>query len=139
MKALHAIALGFGLLFAAAAADAQGVSVHADIPFPFVVGRQTLPAGAYDLRSGGASYEILMIQSAEGKKTTPSTTNACGGGTPAQNTELVFHRIGKRYFLSQIEVQGYPEGRQLPKSRAEAEMALNQTTDNVVIFARIAN
>ena len=139
MRALQSMALGFGLLFATAAVNAQGVNVRADIPVPFVVDRQILPAGEYDFRPGAASYAILMIQSADGKKTTSSTTNACGGGDSAKNTELVFHHVGRRYFLSQILVQGYPEGRQLPKSRAEAEMELNQRADNVVIFAEIAN
>jgi len=138
MKALQFIALVFGLLFATAA-NAQGVNVRADIPFPFVVDRQILPAGEYEFRPGAASYAILMIQSADGKKATSSTTNACGGGDPANGTELVFHHIGKRYFLSQLLVQGYPEGRQLPKSRAEAEMELDQKADKVVIFAGIAN
>jgi len=139
MKALQSIALGFGLLFATAAANAQGVNVRADIPFPFIVDRQILPAGEYEFRPGAASYAILMIQSADGKRTTSSITNACGGGHPAENTELVFHHLGKRYYLSQLLVQGDPEGRQLPKSRAEAEMELNQKTENVVIFAKIAN
>ena len=135
MKALHTVALGFGLLFATAAANAQGVSVRANVPFNFVVGDHTLPAGEYEFRPGTASYAILMVQSTDGKRITSSITGACGGGNPSENTELVFHHVGKLYILSQIQVKGNPEGRQLPKSRAEAEVALNQKADNVVIFA----
>lgn len=137
MKALHTVALGFGLLFATAAANPQGVNVRAKVPFNFVVGDQTLPAGEYEFRPGAASYAILIVQSTDGKRTTSSITGACGGGNPSETTELVFHHVGKLYILSQIQVQGNPEGRQLPKSRAEAEVALNQKADNVVIFAHL--
>jgi len=139
MKALHTIALSFGLLFATAAANAQGVTVRANIPFDFVVGNQALPAGEYELRPGAASYAILIVQSSDGKRTTSSITGACGGGNLAENTELVFHHVGKQYFLSQIQVQGNREGRQLSKSRAEAEVSLNQKAHNVVVVAELVS
>jgi hypothetical protein len=139
MKALHSIALSFGLLFAAAAANAQGFNVRGNIPFDFVVSNQTLPAGEYEVRPGAPSDLMLIIQSSDGSKAALAITYACGGGAPSKQTELVFHHVGRQYFLSQIQVQGYSEGRQLPKSRAEAEVALNQEADSVVIVADLVN
>ena len=135
MKALHSIALGFGLLFATAAVNAQGLNVRADIPFNFVVANQALPAGQYVVRPTTAG--MLIIQSSDGSKAASSITYACGGGSPSKLSELVFHRVGNQYFLSQVQIEGYAQGRQLPKNRteAEAEVASNQKADSVVIVA----
>ena len=139
IDALYSTALGFGLLFATAAANAQGFNVRANIPFDFVVANQTLPAGEYELRPGAASHVMLIIQSSDGSRAGSAITYACGGGAPSKQTELVFHHVGRQYFLSQIQVQGYPEGRQLPRSRAETEVALNQKVDSVGIIADLVN
>jgi hypothetical protein len=139
MKALYSIALSFGLLFATAAANAQGFNVRADVPFDFVVANQTLPAGEYEVRPGATSDQMLIIQSSDGSKAALAITYACGGGDPSKHSELVFHRVGNQYFLSQVQVQGYAQGRELPKNRteaeAEAEVASNQKADSVVIVA----
>ncbi|HXW61791.1 MAG TPA: hypothetical protein VEJ45_04270 [Candidatus Acidoferrales bacterium] len=137
MKALRSIALGFGLLLSTAAANAQGFDLRANIPFDFVAGNQTLPAGEYQIQSGAVSDAILMVRSSDGKRTMYLTAANCGGGNPAENTELVFHHIGKQYFLYQIQVRSHRVGRQLPISRAEAEVALNQKADNAVILRNL--
>jgi hypothetical protein len=38
---------------------------------------------------------------------------------------LVFHRYGSQYFLAQVWSAGNSEGRELPRSRAEREVASN--------------
>jgi hypothetical protein len=137
MKALHSIALGFGLLFAAAAVNAQGPNVRANIPFNFVVANQALPAGQYVVQPQTTSSGKLIIRSTDGSQAASAITYACGGGAPSKQTKLVFHRIGNQYFLSQVQIEGYAQGRELPKNRteAEAEVASNQKTDSVVIAA----
>jgi len=139
MKVLHSVALGFGLLFAAAAVNAQGVNLRANIPFNFVVANQALPAGHYVVRQSDGA--ILTIQSSDGDKSASTITFACGGGKPWQKNELVFHRVGNSYFLSQVQIEGYSEGRELPKNHteAEAEVASNQKADTVTIVAEVAN
>jgi hypothetical protein len=139
MKSLRFIALGFGLLLATAAANAQGVTVHANIPFTFAVGNQSLPAGEYKIQPTFGDSVVLTIRSSDGKRTASTITEACGSRDPSDKTELVFHRVGHRYFLSQIRVEGSDLGRQLPKNRAEAEVALNQKADNVVVAAELLN
>lgn len=139
MKALRSIALGFGLLLTTAAVNAQGVNLRANIPFDFVAGNQNLPAGEYVVQPGVTSGGILTIRSSDGNKAASSITYACGGGNSPEKTELIFHRVGRMYFLSQVQVEGHSEGRQLPKSRteSEAQVASNQKTDNVVVFAEV--
>jgi hypothetical protein len=141
MKVLHSIALGFGLLFAAAAVNAQGVDLRANIPFNFVVADQALPAGQYVVRPTEAGGAILTIRSTDGRKSTSAITYSCGGGKPWEKSELVFHRVGNMYFLSQVQIEGYSEGRELPKNHteAEAELASNQKADAVTIAAELAN
>jgi len=138
MKALGSIALGFGLLFVTAVANAQAVYVKANIPFDFVAGNQALPAGQYRISPAPG---VLVIRSADGTKSAMSTTQNWGGGGRLERTELIFHHIGKTYFLSQVKVEGFSEGRQLPKSRteSEAEVAANQKPEQVVIVAGVVN
>jgi len=136
MKALRSIALGSCLLFAAAAAHAQGITLRANIPFNFAVGDQALPAGEYVVQPAGAGWATLIIRScSDTSKAASAITYASGGGNPTHKTQLVFHRVGQKYFLSQIQVEGDSLGRQLTKSRAEAELASNQDVNNAVVLA----
>ena len=139
MKALRSMALGFGLLLITAAANAQGVNLRANIPFDFVAGNQNLPAGEYVVQPWVTGGAILTIRNSDGNKAASSVTYACGGGNAPEKTELIFHRVGRMYFLSQVQVEGHSDGSQLPKSRteAEAQVASNQKAENVVIFAEV--
>lgn len=137
MKSLQVIALGLGLLLVAAAANAQGTTVHANIPFSFVVGNQSLPAGDYEIK-GVRGNDILAIRDSEGNGAV-ILAQSCGGGAPSEKTELVFHHVGPYYFLWQLRTEGSRYGQQFPKSRMEAEEASNQKADNVVILAELTN
>ncbi len=137
MKSLQAIALGLGLLVVTAAANAQGTTVRANIPFSFVVGNQPLPAGEYEIKRM-LGNDILAIQDSEGNRAV-ALTLACESSAPSEKTELVFHRVGPYYFLWQVRTEGSSYGRQFQKGRMEAEEASNQKTDNVVILAELTN
>jgi hypothetical protein len=93
--------LGMGI--SARAQDREGVRVN--IPFEFVAGGTTLPAGTYsigrlsilDLHSGitisgyGNSAFVLPITVA---------------GTPAEQPKLSFEHVGDKYFLSEADTPG---------------------------------
>ena len=56
-------------LFAVSSAKAQStnrVVLQADIPFEFTIGKVTLPAGEYTVRSVSDSSDILQLRSADG-------------------------------------------------------------------------
>src|SRR5690242_10347839 len=121
----------FGLLLVAACANAQSLYVKANVPFNFVVDKDTLPAGNYSIRSinNESGGRTLVIQSGTKalKLTTPDIADKLEA---AQKTHLLFHRYGDEYFLAQIWVQGEKVGRHFRMSRREAEIAKNHQTSD---------
>ncbi|HWC19871.1 MAG TPA: hypothetical protein VG498_22850 [Terriglobales bacterium] len=129
----------FGLLLVAACANAQSLNVKANVPFDFVVDKDTLPAGDYSIRSindatgnrtlviGSGTRSIMLVN--------PNVTDALNA---AKTSHLLFHRYGDEYFLAQIWVQGEKVGRQFKMSRREAEIAKNhQSSDDVIVLAAL--
>jgi len=138
MNRLHSAFFGLGLLLAASTVQAQDNGVKADIPFDFVVGNQMLPAGEYTVVNQGPVNQAILIRSDEGKAAIMSLTQPCSSFSPSAKTKLVFHTMAGRYFLYQIWTQGNSSGRQLPKSKAEVELAKNtDTTGEFVLAARL--
>ena len=138
MNRLHSAFFGLGLLLAASAVQAQDYGVKANIPFDFVVRNQVLPAGEYTVVNQGSVNQAILIRSVEGKTAMLSLTQPCSSPDPSAKTKLVFHAMGGRYFLYQIWTQGNSSGRQLPKSKAEVELAKNSdTTGEFVLAARL--
>lgn len=136
MKLFRSIALGFGLLLATAS-YAQETHVRAAVPFDFIIGNQTLPAGDYTLQSTGSADLALIIRNNDEGKAVMSLTGSCRTANPSDKTKLVFHRVGNRYFLSEVWSQGESAGRKLRVSPAEAEMALNQRVETVIVAASL--
>jgi hypothetical protein len=130
----------FGLLLVAACANAQNVNVKANVPFDFVVGNVTLPAGAYSIQSinDGIGSPTLMIRGTSNKVGRLVGSNAAENLNPAASSHLLFHRYGDTYFLAQIWVQGEQRGRALSMTRREAEVAKNlQSSEDVVVLASL--
>jgi hypothetical protein len=119
---LFRIAFYTALLLAASASIAQTKQgdVTADIPFPFVVATQTLPAGHYivsplntdNLSIHDASNHNMFVPAHSAQR--PMNDNRC---------KLVFHRYGDTYFLSEVWVAGNAMGKALFRSRAERDLA----------------
>jgi hypothetical protein len=135
MNRLRSALLGLGLLLAVSAAQAQGTRVKADIPFDFVVGNRVLPAGEYMLASEGATNQLIVIRSSDNKTAILSLANSCSYSKPSETSKLVFHHLAGRYFLSQVWQEGNSEGRQLPKSRIEVQMAKNGNAREEFVLA----
>ena len=126
-----AVALVLSMV-AAGKCYAQG-SVRADIPFAFVVGNATLPAGEYRIKQVSMSEASAQaIQRSDGSASMIVLTNVAD--RKGQNTEprLVFERYGNECFLSQI--WSGPTGRQLHKSRREKELARNEQSTEVAVL-----
>lgn len=108
--------------------------VVADIPFPFVVDGQTLPAGHYIvsrvgdgfLRIQGSMHLGMFVSTNSSQR--PASDNSC---------KLVFHRYGDSYFLFQVWDAGNARGRELLRSRAERELAAKAAfEEDTVVAAR---
>jgi hypothetical protein len=126
------------LLLAAGSAFAQTIHVRGNIPFSFIVNKETLPPGQYDIESLGAmDGKTLLIRDSNIHAKTLVRANAVESRNPSKQTKLVFNCRGNRYFLSQIWVEGRESGHQLPTSRREAEVAMDYAARQVVVLAQV--
>lgn len=104
------------LAMATAVASANGQTLRADVPFPFTVGSQELPAGNYQVNSAISSGEAIRIRSSQAKDSAMRLVSQANG--KAKHASLVFHRYGDRYFLAQVWTSK-DNGRELLMSRQE--------------------
>jgi hypothetical protein len=123
-----------GLAFASAG-YAQTVNIRAQVPFRFVVGDQTYPAGEYAVKTLVSDCNLTYIGNRNEPKSTMTLPKAIGSGTPAKSTVLVFHRIGNSYFLHQVWTEGSYVGLEFRESPGEKELAMNQAKAETVSVA----
>jgi hypothetical protein len=110
-------------VFGAAYAHAQtSTTLVANIPFAFHVADKLLPAGHYVVASKGAGGEILVSGTSIDSPFFV-LTNACQNATVPTRGSFDFHRYGTSYFLARIWTPGHDQGRELPPSRMERELA----------------
>jgi hypothetical protein len=112
------------LLLAAVAANAQSPrSQVTSIPFDFVVGQKTLPAGKYVVKPNrGISDSAWLVQSTDGHDTVVISTRSVQASKTPKKTKLVFNKYGDKYFLSQIWTDGSDSGRELIRRKQEREL-----------------
>jgi hypothetical protein len=122
-----ALVLGGGLIAARAQMDSDTI-IDANIPFQFVVGKATLPAGKYTIKQMDDSEDtpnVIEISSADGRvRTLFDTENASLDAAP-KKSEIIFDKIGNNYFLSQIFLEGENYGVQAEESRMEKKLKKN--------------
>ena len=122
----RAIALfGVSLLLMASFALAQsGPQTRVNIPFSFVVGEKTLPAGEYLIRRNKRDSDTTWVIEPKGKGASVVllTTTAHSTDTPEKST-LVFDRYDDVYFLSAFWTAGANTGREVQMSDREETMA----------------
>lgn len=134
----HALTLMLSLLFVAGSAVAQSIDVRGDVPFNFIVGKQALAAGKYEIKSmGSADNKTLLIRDSDGNTVLIAHSNSAESLQRSGSTKLVFNRYGDRYFLSQIWMAGATLGHEFPKSAREAEMASSHPGESVVVLAQL--
>ena len=98
------------------------ITITANVPFTFVVGNTTLPAGKYDIRNiDEGTLRVLELSSVNGRTRIVFETDDAQtrDGEPASKTELIFDKVGDKYFLSQVWVAGNDSRSQLVKSKME--------------------
>ena len=120
VKNLTMLPLVVGLALAAAVVSVNGQStsvlVTSDIPFDFIVGDKTLPAGEYTVRS--AASNGVKISTRDNESSAMRLSNLAVDTSKKRNARLVFHRYGQQYFLAEIW-SGDHYGRQLLQSKKE--------------------
>lgn len=115
------------LLLATGMASAQlgQNGVKADIPFAFMAGSNSFPAGEYRVASANDLGVLTVMGRASNSAMVGS--HAIQGNARASATKLIFHHYGDRYFLYRIWVAGEDRGRELPQTRLEKELASNNS------------
>ena len=135
MKNLRSILLALTVLLLATAAQAQTTNVKASIPFDFVVGDHTYSAGEYTVKSLSQNSAAIRIDNADESEKGMTLSIACQKGQPADGTTLVFQRLGDNYFLYQVWTEGNTTGRELRMSKAQVQLAKNNSKPELVIVA----
>jgi len=124
MQVLRVIAI---VVFAALAVGARAQtldSVVVTVPFDFIVGNTTLPAGTYTVDR--LLYNVpqsLALRSTVGNFAAIASGEVSGSAAAAPNTtpKLVFNRYGDQYFLHEILTNAGVH--QLSMSRSETKVA----------------
>ena len=109
--------MAVAMVSAVASANGQTTATRATIPFEFVVGNQSLPAGDYRVSAMNSAGDALRIVSGANAKDSALRLTMPANGT-SKSAKLVFHRYGERYFLAEVwsSAEG---GRQLIPSKQE--------------------
>jgi hypothetical protein len=114
MKSFRAI-MTLAMFTAVASANGQARRSKANVPFEFMVGDKSLPAGAYTIASATTNGNGLRIQCAASNDAALALTTALSGKS---HPKLVFHRYGQRYFLAEVW-SSHEDGRELMMSKQE--------------------
>ncbi|HEX8265619.1 MAG TPA: hypothetical protein VF596_09455 [Pyrinomonadaceae bacterium] len=113
-----------GLTAAQAQIDSDTI-IDTNIPFQFVVGNTTFPAGKYVIKPMDDSDDmpsVIEIQSANGKMSVVFETENSTLDNAPKKTEVIFDSIGGKYFLSQIFVEGQNYGVRALESKMEKKL-----------------
>src|SRR5450631_3769028 len=105
-KHLISLAMSLALLTSAAAYAQSSQLMKVVVPFSFTVGNASLPAGEYGVSTDDNAGGVLTFQNATARKGALVLSHACESTKAAPHTELIFHRYGDSYFLSEVWVRG---------------------------------
>jgi hypothetical protein len=107
-----------------------------NIPFSFIVGGKTLPAGDYTVEPNRRdSHKVWLVQSRDGRASALFATIPVRAGDTQEKTSLVFNKYGDQYFLSQIWTAGGNSGRELPMLKLERELVKNTIERQRIVIA----
>ena len=91
-------------------------NVEVNVPFGFVAGHSTLPAGQYEISIDDNKHLICI----KGSGTNPSMfllTQPTEAPKVRENSKVVFTRRGDEYSLSGLWVAGEKSGQEVPQPR----------------------
>ena len=114
--ALMTLIVAFSI--AVPAVQAQQTIMSANVPFAFNIGDKSLPAGTYAVRE---MDRATLIQSKDAKDSVLGIYNYAGP-SKADETKLVFDKVGDHYFLAEIWTSARSQGLSVPKSHLEKEL-----------------
>ena len=114
----------------AARAQMPGTALHAMIPFDFSVRGRTLPAGEYEIKRVTDTPDGLLISGVTNHDHQIFVTEPFEAKRISNRAEIVFHRYGDSYFLSEVFAGGGQTGRVLLESRQERSLKREMAASN---------
>jgi hypothetical protein len=106
-------------------AQMPGTTLRVAIPFDFIVRGKTLPAGNYEIKRINDTPDGLIIRDINDKHDhVMFETESTEARMIPNESEVIFHRYGDSYFLSEVFTAGERTGRELAPSRAERRLRL---------------
>jgi hypothetical protein len=131
-KVFNVMATCCVLVLAAVTAHPQlpGTELRAMIPFDFSVRGKTLPAGEYEIQRINDAPDGLVISGVKNHQYEVFETEPVQARRISSRSELVFHRYGDSYFLSEVFAGGEQTGRELLESRQERSLKREMTASN---------
>jgi hypothetical protein len=127
---------GLILVLAAGSLHARSNRMQVTVPFEFVAGGKTLPAGNYIVQfNSDSGTEGTIVLSSDGQRPIMLVVQRPGLAEP-KHSQLVFHRYGTSFFLTEVRTEGDTTGRALATSNREKEMAHKSRPDQIVAEAR---
>jgi hypothetical protein len=122
-KILGCLSVAAVAVLLAAPVSAQILTLRVSVPFDFVVGGHTLPAGDYLVSKLTESGVLELRNLSNGATPIAITSSVPGQMAVPGEASLTFHRYGADYFLAEIW-DGYTgQGRSIWMSRTEREIA----------------
>jgi len=127
----------------AANAHAQTMTFKARVPFPFVIGNQTLPAGTYQIqrllgRPGeGDQIGMIVIRGTErGLYKAVVTELAPQPDEPSGGSQLVFANHAGQHYLSEVHLQGEKD-QHIPNVSQEREAVGSDASEQAIVLAEL--
>jgi hypothetical protein len=128
------LAAAFLFSVAASTASAQLQStIQVRIPFAFVVGSKTLPAGVYSVER--RTQKVLMLRSVDSKDAAMLNAVLVDNGSESERSRLVFNKYGDEYFLSTVVPSFSDVAYRLPPTKQEERLAKASGEPEVVAVA----
>ena len=124
------------LLTAATSVFAQSQRARINIPFSFVVGQKSFPAGEYTVEPN--SKDTLTVWSLKGENNKDAivfTTNSVRSDRNNEQTKLVFSKYEDQHFLAQVWMAGDQNGRELVVTTSEKYLVKNGIQRESVVIA----
>ena len=123
---ITAALLAMAIITAGVSAQAQTLQYRltVNIPFDFSVSGQKLPAGKYLVSRAHESIgdTVVLFQNADGHPVANRFSVPIVTFKMKKQGQLVFHRYGEQYFLSEVWPAGGGTGRAFLKGRAERDL-----------------
>jgi hypothetical protein len=107
-KQLLGMAVVLGVLGFAGArpALAQADEMSIKVPFSFVVGGKTMPAGTYRMVADTRHPDLVLLTSEDGKNDAALYTVYTDQSVSATQASFEFKKIEGKYYLSAIDIPG---------------------------------